>query len=139
MIYDVQIDKGLGPIHFGMNPKEVLSVFQEPTVYEERMGGNLNDSITFHGIICRFNTIDTNGTLSEDSQLDEITIYNRDDVLLFGKEMNQWDMLEINNTLVEMGYIPDVISPDYIDIEGLELGFDNTVDLSFIRISKKIE
>ncbi len=39
--------KGIGPVTFGMSPKEVSDVMGE-TVYENWMGGNLNDSQIEH-------------------------------------------------------------------------------------------
>jgi len=37
-----------------MRPNEIVSVFTEPQMYEEWMGGNLNDSLLFQGLILGF-------------------------------------------------------------------------------------
>jgi len=54
---------GIGEIRFGMNPKEVATVFGSDTIWEQWMGGNLNDSLCYPGIIFYFDEHDTYGPL----------------------------------------------------------------------------
>jgi hypothetical protein len=46
--------EGIGLVRIGMSPAEVLAVLDEPQVYEKWMGGNLNDSLLFRGLLFHF-------------------------------------------------------------------------------------
>ena len=91
---DVQPGQGVGSIKFGMTPDEVIALFDETSVYEEWMGGNLNDSLLYHGMIFGFDRCDGSGPL-KDSALGEVIVRERDDVSLYGKPMTMWTKPEL--------------------------------------------
>ncbi len=84
---------GLGELRFGMTPVEVRSIFPEQEMYEEWMGGNLNDSLLYHGLILSFDECDSFGPLS-DSRLNDIIIQGRNDIQLWGVELREWTRTE---------------------------------------------
>jgi hypothetical protein len=54
---------GIGPVQRGMSPPQVLEALPEKHQYEEWMGGNLNDSLLFHGLIFSFDKCNPAGPL----------------------------------------------------------------------------
>lgn len=77
---------GLGLVRFGMRPSEVKSIFGLGTDYEPWMGGNLNDSLLYPGIIAGFDKCDSRGPL-EDSRLVELRINQNADIQFFNKSV----------------------------------------------------
>ena len=67
------IPHGIGSISLGMSPAQVESILGRHHTYEEWMGGNLNDSLLYPGIVISFNHSDGSGPL-DDSQANEIWI-----------------------------------------------------------------
>jgi hypothetical protein len=116
--------QGLGPIRFGMSPVEVRASFKSNEVYEDWMGGNLNDSILYSGIIFSFDRCDSQGPLPG-SKLIRIIIHDRHDVLLWGSSMNKWTKTKIQAYLSRSSLTFTVTSGD-IDVNDLclGLGFD---------------
>ena len=76
--------EGVGPLRFGMSPSEAQGAFTEPPVYEEWMGGNLNDSILFRGLVAGFDRHDSAGPLAN-SRLIEFRVRGREDIVLAGR------------------------------------------------------
>jgi hypothetical protein len=89
MPLEIYPGEGLGPIRLGMHPAEAQEVFPEPFLYEDWMGGNLNDCLTYHGLLLKFSKCDSRAPLP-DTYLDEIQIDEREDVFLFGKPLEEW-------------------------------------------------
>lgn len=86
---DVIPKLGIGSVTFGMHPAEVFQNFPEQQTYEAWMGGNLNDSLLFHGVIFGFDACNANGPLSN-SRLSDITLFEREDARLFGQSIGNW-------------------------------------------------
>src|SRR6185369_10344683 len=91
---------GLGEVRFGMTPGEVQKAFHEPQKYEDWMGGNLNDSLLFHGIIFGFYEHNTFGPLP-DAKLEEIRTNGREDLILWGKQIHEWNKTSLAHYLNE--------------------------------------
>ena len=89
---------GIGSVRFGMSPDEVIANFNEQQQYEGWMGGNLNDSLLFHGIILGFDKCNSRGPLPE-SRLVEARLYGREDAKLWGRIVDQWTQDEVRNYL----------------------------------------
>lgn len=68
-------NKGIGTVEFGMTPREVMSIMGEELVYEDWMGGNLNGSLYYPGIVFWFDQWDGYGSL-EIGSLIEIWIHD---------------------------------------------------------------
>ena len=83
-----------------MTPGEVIALFGEESIYEDWMGGNLNDSLLYRGLIFGFDRCDGSGPL-EDSALDELLIRQRDDVFLFEKPMMAWTKTDLLRRFTE--------------------------------------
>lgn len=89
--FEVLPAQGVGDARFGMTPAQVRAALGEPELYEEWMGGNLNDSLLFRGLICGFGGCDTHGPLA-DSLLREvrISVPHRSDAMLWGRPLAEW-------------------------------------------------
>ncbi len=74
MKLDIHPGEGIGLVRFGMRPAEVLALFSEPQVYEDWMGGNLNDALLFHGLLLHFNECNRSGPLPS-STLSWVEVY----------------------------------------------------------------
>ena len=87
-----------------MTPSEVRAALREREGYEEWMGGNLNDSLLFHGLICGFDECDAYGPLA-DSALCElrISVPHRDDVTLWGRPLTEWTARDLMEHAVSAG------------------------------------
>lgn len=68
-------NKGIGTIQFGMTPREVMIIMGEKLVYEVWMGGNLNSSLYYPGIVFWFDKFNGYGSL-EVGSLIEIWIHD---------------------------------------------------------------
>ena len=75
---------GLGPLRFGMAPDQVRALFSEQETYEDWMGGNLNDSILYRGLIIEFDLCDAWGPLAG-SKFREVRLHRREDAILWGR------------------------------------------------------
>ena len=60
---DIDPGRGVGLIELGMSPAQVKGVLGEDLVYERWMGGNLNDSLYYPGIVVAFDEHDGHGPL----------------------------------------------------------------------------
>src|SRR6266567_83478 len=75
---------GLGPLRFGMNPSQVQAVLGAHQTYEPWMGGNLNDSLLYPGLIVGFGKCDGRGPLNG-SKLVEVRINGKADLTLLNR------------------------------------------------------
>jgi len=89
---------GIGPLRFGMRPDEVRRRFPEEETYEEWMGGNLNDSLLYRGLILGFDAHDTHGPLA-DSHFNEVRLNRREDARLWGRGLFAWTKASIRDHL----------------------------------------
>jgi hypothetical protein len=110
---DIHPGEGIGPIRLGMQPAEVLAVFPEPQVYEDWMGGNLNDALLFHGLRLHFSECDSRAPL-RDSTLNWIVIHQRANAYLFGRPVRKWTKKRVLRALRVRGY--DVQTPPNGDV-----------------------
>ena len=125
---------GIGPVTRGMSPAQVLEAFPEKQRYEEWMGGNLNDSLLFHGLIFTFDKCSSSGPLP-DARLEQITVHQREDATLYGKRINQWDKPHILGRLRQEGHAVDEMDNKCLGIMGiLELDFAESGELDWVEI-----
>ena len=111
-------NNGLGPLRFGMSPEQVRSLLEEPETYEEWMGGNLNNSLLYKGLIIGFDACDAYGPLAH-SKFCEASIHYRDDVVIMGKRLLDWSRSAVIDRLEEES-LSYTLSPD-TDIRVAEL------------------
>lgn len=62
---EIHPNKGIGSIEFGMNPDAVKEVMGSDLIYEEWMGGNLNDALFYSDLIVGFNDCDSDAPLPD--------------------------------------------------------------------------
>ena len=60
---EIRPNKGIGSIEFGMNPDAVKKLMGSNLLYEEWMGGNLNDALFYSDLIVGFNDCDSDAPL----------------------------------------------------------------------------
>ena|SRR5258706_13563816 len=80
------IPQGIGLIILGMPPAQVENILGKNHIYEDWMGGNLNGSLLYQGMVISFNRSDANKPL-EDSQANEIWIHSNCPALLEGQDV----------------------------------------------------
>ena len=132
----VLIGQGLGLIRLGMCPNEVMERFPEEQGYEEWMGGNLNDSLLFHGLIFQFDRCNSKSPLPK-SKLNRIVIHQRVDVVLFERPMTAWTRGELEKELSLRGYNSEEgAGGDLIVPEGMECSFDEEDRFVWAEIMK---
>jgi len=117
------IPHGIGSISLGMSPAQVESILGRHYTYEEWMGGNLNDSLLYPGIVISFNHSDGSGPL-DDSQASEIWIHSTYPTTLVGQDVFSLYKVDIENLLnakeVDFESVNDIWVPEY----GWEFCFD---------------
>jgi hypothetical protein len=126
---------GLGEVRFGMTPDEVQKALNEPQKYEEWMSGNLNDSLLFHGIIFGFREHNTFGPLP-DAKLCEIRISGREDLILWGKPIRDWNKTTLAQYLNENKiWFQEVANGDWsCNTLWLSLSFDKEERIDYIEL-----
>jgi len=126
---------GLGPLRFGMSPKQVRSLLDEPEVYEDWMGGNLNDSLLYKGMILGFDWHDAYGPLPF-SEFRGAQINMREDVVVLGKRLLDWkklsltDRLEKESVAYELEACGDIRVPEW----SLAFSFDDQERLIWLSM-----
>src|SRR5262249_52943046 len=100
---EIHPGEGIGLVRMGMSPAEGLAVWDEPQVYEDWMGGNLNDALLFRGLRFHFDECDRQGPLPR-SRLTWVVVHRRDDTLLFGRPVGDWTRDGILQELRQRGY-----------------------------------
>lgn len=126
---------GLGPLRFGMTPAQIRALFPEQETYEDWMGGNLNDSILYRGLIIGFDLHDAHGPLAH-SEFREVRLNRREDTVLWGKNILDWrradviDHLERNGIPFRISARGDVSVPQ----SSLVLAFDDADRLEYLEL-----
>ena len=126
---------GIGPLCFGMTPGQVRTLFSEPETYEDWMGGNLNDSILYRGLIIEFDLCDALGPLAS-SKFREVHLHRREDAILWGKYILDWcksdaiDYLESNGIVYRLSNCGDLSVPQ----SSLALSFDDLDRLEHLEM-----
>lgn len=132
---ELEPGKGLGPIKFGMTPKEVMSIMGEEQTYESWMGGNLNDSLLYPGIIIKFDSCNSEGPL-DNSKVDEIQIAESFvDVQFKGINIFKKSQHDIEGLLTK--YKLRYESTEYctsMDSVGLEFGLNSEKRVDYISL-----
>ena len=100
-----------------MLPAEVLAVFSEPQVYEDWMGGNLDDALLFQGLRLRFDF----------TTLNSIAIHHRADAYLFDRPIGDWTKEAVLRELEARGYDAHADPNGDVDVPG-RLGFSFEAD-----------
>src|SRR5205823_4384318 len=111
---DIHPGVGIGPIRHGMRPAEVMAVSPEPQLYEDWMGGNLNDALLFQGLRLHFSECDSRAPLP-DSTLNWVVIHQRPDAFLFGRPVGEWTKQSVLAELRARGY--DAQTPPNGDVD----------------------
>jgi len=57
-------NQGIGALKFGMNPKAVKKLMGSKLIYQDWMGGNLNDSLFYTDLVIGFNDCDSSEPLA---------------------------------------------------------------------------
>ena len=118
-----------------MGPAEIRGLFLETETYEEWMGGNLNDSLLYRGLILGFDACDAHGPLAH-SHFAEVRLNRREDAVLWGKNLFAWTKASIEDHLQRNG-IPYEL-PDNGDLLvsslSLAMSFDNSGGLEYVEM-----
>lgn len=112
----------------------MLAVFPEAQVYEEWMGGNLNDALLFKGMRLHFSDCDSSAPLFN-STLEWIVIHQRADARLFGRPMTEWTKETLIQALRDRAY--EVLTPSNGDVEVPQLisySFDDDERLVWLEL-----
>jgi hypothetical protein len=126
---------GIGPLRFGMTPGQVRALFPEQETYEDWMGGNLNDSILYRGLIIEFDLCDSWGPLAR-SKFRGVRLHRREDAILWGKYILDWcksdaiDYLKSNGFAYHLANWGDLSVPQ----SSLVLSFDDLDRLEYLEM-----
>ena len=126
---------GIGPLHFGMNTDQVRALFAEEETYEDWMGGNLNDSILYRGLILGFDRCDTCGPLPS-SKFRELRLRGRQDAVLWGKNILHWCKADAIDYLESRGFANRLSNGGDLSIpkSSLVLSFDDVGRLEHLEM-----
>ncbi len=113
-----------------MSPDELLTIFTEDQKHEGWMGGNLNHSLMFRGIVFGFDKYDGSAPLP-DSHLIEIKISGREGVNLWGKEISEWTKPELIKYLDENKIL-------YGNLKNGDLSFDGQQRLDYVEMRSDV-
>ncbi|WP_146505189.1 hypothetical protein [Rubinisphaera italica] len=111
-----------------------MAAFSEPQVYEDWMGGNLNDALLFHGLRFHFSDCDTRAPLPT-STLDWVVIHQREDACLFDRPITEWNKEAVVQELLTRGY--HVLTEPNGDVEvpqNIGLSFDENGRLNWVEL-----
>ena len=117
-----------------MRPAEVLAMFPEPQVYEDWMGGNLNDALLFRGLRLHFSKCNSSAPLA-DSTLNWVVIHQRADAYLFGRPISEWTKDSVLAELRARGY--DAQTPPNGDVDvpqQIGLSFEDDGRLNWVEV-----
>jgi hypothetical protein len=93
---------GIGDITFGMSPDQAQLIMNEPSTYERWMGGNLNDALTYSGLVLRFDKQNAVGPLPT-AQLKEIWADNSRAFTFYDRIFWDEDRTELELILIDLG------------------------------------
>ena len=126
---------GIGPLCFGMTPDQVRALFSEEETYEDWMGGNLNDSILYRGLILGFDRCDTWGPLAS-SKFRELRLHGRQDAVLWGKNILDWCKADAIDYLERRGFAYRLSNGRDLSIpkSSLVLSFDDVGRLEHLEM-----
>ena len=126
---------GIGPLRFGMSPVEVRALLPEESTYEEWMGGNLNDSLLYHGLIIGFDECDSMGPLP-DSRLNRICVFGREDAVIWGRGICDWTKEEATTHLDQSRISYRNLDSGDVSVQDLSLtlSFDNSNHLEYVEV-----
>jgi hypothetical protein len=131
---DILPTRGVGRVLFGQTPAEVEAGMAEPQVYEDWMGGNLNDSLLYQGLILGFDRCNARGPLPN-SRLVEARMTARPRATLFGKRVTDWTRADFAAFLHSRG---DTTNDSIHDVSvgslGLSVSFNDAGLIDFIEL-----
>lgn len=97
-MYEISPSNGFGPIKFGFTPSEVKSVWGSELVYEDWMGGNLENFLFFRGLLIGFRG-KVEDHPSENSYVCMFQVKTIHPLQLWGKEITSATMQDIQSLL----------------------------------------
>lgn len=97
---EIYPNKGVGRIEFGMNPDSVKEIMSSNLVYEEWMGGNLNDTLFYSDLVIGFNDCDGDAPLP-DSHVVEFRANGSDRVKFNGYSLAELSREKLASMVVQ--------------------------------------
>ena len=115
--FEIIPGKSVGPFVLGQHINEIRERITEPVVFEEWMGGNLNDSILLQGLVLNFDKYDANGPV-ENSKFVSYRLYKRINTSIFGKLCQHWTLEEMQLYLKKQSieYVVEKEVPPDVDL-----------------------
>jgi hypothetical protein len=134
-VFEIDPGRGVGPVRFGQTPAEVEAAMAEPQMYEEWMGGNLNDSLLFRGLILGFDHCNARGPLPK-SRLVEARIAARPGAYLFSRPAEEWTRDDLLTFLRLQGHEPDQHHAKDLNVAalGLSITFEHSGKVDYIEL-----
>jgi hypothetical protein len=92
-------NQGIGPVRFGMTPRQAKEAMGIDEVYEDWMGGNLNNSLIYPGLIISFDRCNADGPLP-DSKVNGFMANETADVFFNSVKMSRLTRDSLKNMIV---------------------------------------
>jgi hypothetical protein len=137
---DIQPRRGLPEVPFGSAPKSVTDLFGTDLTWEPWMGGNLNDSLYYPGIVFSYDSSDSQAPLPN-SRLHSIEVSGSIAGTLLGRQVGAWTKKSLADLLAAGGISLRTAPNDSIHSDGLSLSvwFEPSGAISLLRIDAPAE
>ncbi len=122
-MFEIKPNTGIGRLEYGMRLESVKEVMGSECVYEEWMGGNLNDSLFYSGIIIGFRPFDMHGPLPG-SKVIEFHLNENLPASLFGESLFDMNGVDLMALLREKEFTPYQSRPYFVECEEMHIHFD---------------
>lgn len=121
-MYEISLTNGFGPIKFGFTPSEVKAVWGSQLVYEDWMGGNLENFLFFRGLLIGFRG-EVEDHPSENAYVCMFQVKTIHPLLLWGKEITSATTQDIQDLLNANDLSFKILPNGIVQCIGQELQF----------------
>jgi hypothetical protein len=124
---DIHLGVGVGTVHFGMYPRDVMVAIEEPQNGDDWLEGNLNSCLLYPDLKFEFDYCDSRGP-TPSGRLDLIEVRPRNDVWLFDRPLGTWTKAEVLARLTAEGHFPQLHASGDVRVADppVEISFDES-------------
>jgi len=137
-MYEINLNRGLGQIHFGMHPSEVKAILGNNLYYEEWMGGNLENFLFYKGLLIGFSGPCKNEP-SEEAKVCMFQVKTSHELTLYQKTITNYTPKEAEKILASINLEYEYLSKSIISANNsmLQFFFNDKEVLESVYFSNK--